>query len=1251
MSNPSQELLTFLCSQKEGEYGSQKSYHKNLEDLRDSGDKTFLFLRTLVELTSYHYSIAPINSQQNELLFHSILGFRHVVLYRWNQFHPDFRSTFRDFILCLGLGHESIVNPLPKSVANACLSCSAAFWKRCWRNDHISNDAQLSAEENHLLQLLVSHPISLKLIPNNDTMALFGHIESIIVQSLSSSSVANTSISALLHRATMSTSFLSCLIGEFSGGNTAAAYNCSLEFHRLSHVAFEEKGLQMCLKISIFGLSSIISQLSSVGGMNGNLLHLAVGTVNLTIDVLSWEFGSIGGKWGRTGGSGLVRPPETWREWIVRPDFLGAIFELYKSLRGDRSKAIMESLALENLKHLLRQLLILLSSITGTIFADRNEKIAYSGFMIDGCLSVLSLALPELVDGSKKSINHSEQLESEVVDMCSMIARLVSNFRVELLSQLPTFENMLSAINTVGDTLLKISLDELKKVQGDSELVEGGYWRNEALGYLLESVVSLTDDNWLFGIRPGNAQDIALSTMSKSLASMYHSYVRCRIDMAKMEEYFITMNATELDEVREEIVSMTMEEEMSSACSLGRVNLESSISCLCSLFQTCFPRLKQLFETEGNLSPNGAATLEETRLLLMCTCHLLTDDALGESPRIPEAVLNACSKPTSSAGDFKRGNVNYVRITSDMVAMVNNLISLAEFQVSKIAINPNNHHLSPLIAKTLLWFLKRWGPAYILSLANDSGSSSSESNSGEITDVWNTKESGGEAVSFCVSLCLRYQCFWPQEAQVQEACCQLLLALAKRGRGLRLLLMNSKSMEHLIVLHSITAARIHASQRIDQPHAGLTPAIINGYKRIPYKFRGQLLTAILIASSEVGDFTSESSFKACLDAVQNAFGELLVALETKRVKIDCVITKDMICLCVELFDGIARSSEMSHPERVPIFLSPILPRLSQLMSFYASDIIICELLLKFFCSYAEHFITMLDREQSLSLFRSSAELLKAYSTNHCNSRSVRVASKKSTETDLEEEQSYSDILCAIQLLNHLGAKDFVDSFSSERIGSDGVDTHEVTEVIFFGLQQILPLMTKGLMSFPTLCNQYFSLVGFTMETYAERVGALPYELFKGLLDSMLFGMSHANSYISKCSLEGISALAQEQIERKSISSHLAQDENIFDDCSFRLLQEVIFQSIIWDRLEPSALALLGLASVDMNRFVNVVHKISSSMDIENQHRLQNAFQRLMQPDVISKVANGNFGGRLNKMRFRKDFEDFVKDIHSAVLIF
>lgn len=356
----------------------------------------------------------------------------------------------------------------------------------------------------------------------------------------------------------------------------------------------------------------------------------------------------------------------------------------------------------------------------------------------------------------------------------------------------------------------------------------------------------------------------------------------------------------------------------------------------------------------------------------------------------------------------------------------------------------------------------------------------------------------------------------------------------------------------------------------------------------------------------------------------------------------------MTCLCVEMYGGVARASEMSEPERIPQFITPSLPHLSGLMLYYAQDLTVCESLLRLFRDYAEQFVAMLTRDQCLALFNASAELLRSYSAHHCSSRVIKRTVSSALEADAEEEQSYSDVLCAIQLLIHLGTKDFLDICSSAT--EAGVDSSQVTEIIFFGLQQIVPLMTQGLLQFPTLCTQYFSLVGFMMDTYPEKVCALPHELFDALLESLLFGMSHMDSFVSKSSLRGITGITREHLKTNCLAQHLSQHPDIFDKCSRRLLQEVVFQQIVWDRLEPAGMALLPLAAVDITRFVAVVNGLTQQISPEHQARLQAAFQTLIQPEVLAKVASGGYEGRMNRVRFKKEFDVFVKDIHSFLVL-
>ena len=77
----------------------QASLFQALQQLRDSGDPSFLFLRTILELTasgSPNPTISsPLPADDEQLLFHCVGGLRHVLLHRRAAYADDFVGTTR----------------------------------------------------------------------------------------------------------------------------------------------------------------------------------------------------------------------------------------------------------------------------------------------------------------------------------------------------------------------------------------------------------------------------------------------------------------------------------------------------------------------------------------------------------------------------------------------------------------------------------------------------------------------------------------------------------------------------------------------------------------------------------------------------------------------------------------------------------------------------------------------------------------------------------------------------------------------------------------------------------------------------------------------------------------------------------------------------------------------------------------------------------------------------------------------------
>merc|ERR1712224_675915 len=157
--------------------------------------------------------------------------------------------------------------------------------------------------------------------------------------------------------------------------------------------------------------------------------------------------------------------------------------------------------------------------------------------------------------------------------------------------------------------------------------------------------------------------------------------------------------------------------------------------------------------------------------------------------------------------------------------------------------------------------------------------------------------------------------------------------------------------------------------------------------------------------------------------------------------------------------------------------------------------------------------------------------------------------------------------------------------------------------------------------------------------------------FDALLESLLYGMTHHDSSIAKSSLQGITGIAREHLRSRVLDTHTAatpqNNEGLIDKCVRRLLTEVVFQILIWDRIECAGMALLPLAAIDINRFGAVIHRISQQINPDHRQRFMSSFDRLIKADTIVRMTTTKgHEGRKNRILFKKDFECFCHEIHS-----
>jgi hypothetical protein len=718
------ELQHLLSTSPEGFQGNFRNTaavaHAQLQALRDSGDTGCLFLRTVLEITQ-HQQATP---QSEELMFHCITGFRHVLLTKWNTFSPVFRGAVRDYFLRLGgVSHFS------RTTRMASYNASATFWKRQWQEEKLVHAQQQRPEEHALLETIRSLQQQLQITQLNGKTELFAYLEAGLAQPGPQ----------MLEAAT----FLSILVGEFAG-KSASNYNMPLEFHKRAHLDFGTDWLDKSLQMSMHALSQVVNMITTKPDIDDFQEELVLAIVQLTIDIIGWDFvdawdSSVIGMSiiART----VIRPPDSWREYLMHPEFVKAVFNVHGVIVHTRPK----------LGHSLRQLLLLLASVHGPMFKSTDERKAFASFLLEGILGLLSTATTA-----------AAQESSELLDTFSMISRLIVNYKMSILVQLSLITQLFQGMAMIGRHLLHENLKECESVRGDTEIMEHREWREDALTLLLEGIVMACGDPWLLYSGNEEQRNSARAALASTLGPLYAEFVTCRIRMARLEEQYLTLYEAELDEVREDIFAIDLEDEMASLSNVGRLDLSAALACLSTLFQQLVPQLQSLWDGNvGGVTPDAAGLLEESRLVTMYIGHLLTDDNNGESPQVPDSIVIACQ--------------NDGAVSNAIVQAVQSVHQFAQFQASKIAANPADPRLSPLLAKSFLWFLNRWAPAYILPVGYSEATPRSP-----ILQSWSSPEAVQEAVFFCQTLSLHYHCYWPHERQLQENAATLLFSMARR---------------------------------------------------------------------------------------------------------------------------------------------------------------------------------------------------------------------------------------------------------------------------------------------------------------------------------------------------------------------------------------------------------------------------------------------------------------------------------------
>lgn len=1001
--------------------------------------------------------------------------------------------------------------------------------------------------------------------------------------------------------------FLESLVSEFSP-STSSAMGLPREFHEQCRISLELDYLKTFYCWARDAALSVTKQIIESDAAASEV-KACTAALRLLHQILNWDFqfDTSGRKISinvfsagvRTESSSskrseciIVQPGPAWCDALISSGHIVWLLNLYSALR---QKFSSEGYWLDcPIAVSARKLIVQLCSLTGTVFPSDNGK------MQEHHLLQLLSGILEWVDPPDVVAQaiESGKSESEMLDGCRAllsIATVTTPF---------VFDRLLKSIRPFGTlTLLSNLMCEVVKVLMMNN-TEEGTWSWEARDILLDTWTTL-----LVSLDSTGRNVVLPLEVRNAAASLFALIVESELKVA---------SASAMDDNGEfnylQASISAMDERLSSYALIARAAIDATVPLLTRLFSERFARLHQ---GRGMIDPTE--TLEELYSLLLITGHVLADEGEGEIPVVPNAIQTHFVDTIEAA-------------KHPVILLSGSIIKFAEWSLDPEA---RASVFSPRLMEAIVWFLARWSQTYLMpleefrdsstNLCHDTGYQHQSSTSRKaLLSFFGEHNQGKPVLDIIVRISMTTLVSYPGEKDLQELTCnQLLHALVRR----------KNVCVHLVALGSWRE---------------LASAFANDKTLILLNSTNQRLLAQTLVLSAYGMRNSESSNQYVRDLTRHATA-YLVELSGKNDLKNVSQQPDIILLVsclLERLRGAANATEPRTQKAIYEMGFSVMNPVLLLLEVYKHESAVVYLLLKFVVDWVDGQISYLEAQETNIVIDFCTRLLQLYSSHNIGKTLMTQSSSLLGEAKTEK---YKDLRALFQLLSNLCSKDLVD-FSSDSIEAQAIN---ISQVVFFGLHIVTPLMSGDLLKYPKLCHDYFSLLSHLLEVYPETVAQLSTEAFAHVLGTLDFGLHHQDSEIVDMCLRALRALASYHYKETGAgkvglaaqaaginNSNGNPEEGVLSRFLRSLLQLLLFEDYSPDMVGTAADALFPLILCEPRLYQRLGSElIERQANPPFKSRLANALQSLTSSNQLSSTLD-----RVNYQRFRKNLTNFLIEV-------
>uniref|UniRef100_A0A8D1UVV4 Exportin-4 n=1 Tax=Sus scrofa TaxID=9823 RepID=A0A8D1UVV4_PIG len=997
---------------------------------------------------------------------------------------------------------------------------------------------------------------------------------------------------------TLACSILTALLSEFSSSSKTSNIGLSMEFHGNCKRVFQEEDLRQIFLLTV-GVLQEFSRRESLSAQMSSVFQRYLALAN---HVLSWNF--LPPNLGRhyiamfeSSQNVLLKPTESWREALLDSRVMELFFTVHRKIREDSDMA-QDSL----------QCLAQLASLHGPIFPDEGSQVDYLAHFIEGLLN---------------TINGIEIEDSEAVGISSIISNLVTVFPRSVLTAIPS-ELFSSFVNCL--THLTCSFGRSAALEEVLDKDDMAYM--EAYDRLLESWLTLVQDDAHFH----------KGFFTQHAVQVFNSYVQCHLAApdgtrnltangvaSREEEEISELQEDDRDQFSDQLASVGM---------LGRIAAEHCVPLLTSLLEERVTRLhgqlqrqqQQLLAAPASRSVDSKTLddlYEDIHWLILVTGYLLADDTQGETPLIPPEIMEYSIKHSSevdinttlqilgSPGE-KASSIPGYNSTDSVIRLFSAVLRVSEVE-SRAVRAALTHLLSPQMGKDIVWFLKRWAKTYLLV-----DEKLYDQISVPFSAAFGADTEGSQwVVGYLLQKVISNLSVCSSEQDLANDTVQLLVTLVERRERANLVI----QCENWWSLAKQFASRSPPLNFLSSPvqRALMKALVLGGFAHMDTEAKQQYWTEVLqpLQQRFLRVINQENFQQVC---------------QQEEVKQEITATLEALC-------GIAEATQVDNVAVLFNFLMDFLTNCIGLMEVYKNTPETVNLIIEVFVEVAHKQICYLGESKAMTLYEACLTLLQVYSRNNLGRQRIDVTA---------EEEQYQDLLLIMELLTNLLSKEFIDFSDADEVfrgqepGQAAGRSVSAADVVLYGVNLILPLMSQDLLKFPTLCNQYYKLITFICEIFPEKIPQLPEDLFKSLMYSLELGMTSMSSEVCQLCLEALTPLAEQCAKAQETDSPLFLATRHFLKLVFDML---VLQKHNTEMTTAAGEAFYTLVCLHQAEYSELVETLlSSQQDPVIYQRLADAFNKLTASSTPPALD------RKQKMTFLKSLEEFMANVGGLLCV-